>query len=62
MLIVVLLFGIAVKVDERSWMPDPYLNYLSWSYGLAVVSVFFSIFATIAQVNKYPLSAYYSNY
>jgi len=46
---VVLLFGLAVYVD-RNWQPMPYLNYLSWSYGFAVIAAFFLIFTSIAQV------------
>ncbi|ELU13586.1 hypothetical protein CAPTEDRAFT_31263, partial [Capitella teleta] len=42
-----ILFGVAVYVD-RMWMPEPHLNYMSWSYGLALLSTFFSIFSTIA--------------
>ena len=47
---VLILFGIEVYTDTL-WMPNPDLNYLSWSYGLAVVSGFFSVFASIALVN-----------
>ena len=43
------LFGIAVYKD-RMWMPRPDLNYMSWSYGLALMSTFFSIFSSIAHV------------
>jgi len=49
MLLTVLVFGIMFYYD-RSWMPNPILNYLSWSYGCAVVCTFFLIFASIAQV------------
>ncbi|GFR61420.1 hypothetical protein ElyMa_000102600 [Elysia marginata] len=30
--------------NDSSWMPRPWMNYLSWSYGLCVVSGFFSAF------------------
>ena len=44
-----ILFALMFKYD-RHWMPNPRLNYLSWSYGLALLSTFFSIFGSIAQV------------
>ena len=47
---ILVLFGVEVYTDIL-WMPNMHLNYLSWSYGLAVVSAFFSVFATIALVN-----------
>lgn len=34
----------AEKSNDSSWMPRPWMNYLSWSYGLCVVSGFFSAF------------------
>jgi len=40
------MFGIMFKYD-RNWFPNPELNYLSWSYGLAVVSTFFCMGASI---------------
>lgn len=40
----VTLFGIKSDVD-RQWFPRPDQNYLSWSFGLVVVSGFFEIFA-----------------
>jgi hypothetical protein len=40
----VILFGIAAYYD-RNWMPNYELNYLGWSYGLAICSCFMSIFA-----------------
>ena len=43
------MFGVAVHYD-RYWMPYPDLNYLSWSYGLFIVSAFFSIFSIFASV------------
>jgi len=46
---VMLLFGLGFYLD-RGWLPMYYLNFLSWSYGLAIVSSFLSIFAAIAQV------------
>lgn len=32
---------------DKNWMPRKDLNYLSWSYGLALLSTFFNIFACI---------------
>jgi len=49
MVTTILIFGISFEFD-RSWMPNPVLNYLSWSYGCAVVATFFFIFSSIAQV------------
>ena len=49
MTVTVVVFGLMYHYD-RSWMPDPILNYLSWSYGCAVVCTFFLIFSSIAQV------------
>ena len=46
---VCIIFGIMSYYDYY-WMPNPDLNYLSWSYGFAVLSAFFSFFAGIAQV------------
>ncbi|XP_071109160.1 uncharacterized protein [Haliotis cracherodii] len=44
-----LVFLIALVFAEMSndptWMPRPWMNYLSWSYGLCVLSGFFSAFA-----------------
>lgn len=43
-----LVFLIALVFAEMSndsdWMPRPWMNYLSWSYGLCVVSGFFGVF------------------
>ncbi|KAL8589168.1 hypothetical protein ACOMHN_052506 [Nucella lapillus] len=30
--------------NDTSWMPRPWMNYLSWSYGLCVLSGFFAAF------------------
>ena len=38
-----IVFG--VKKEDRGWMPRPDQNYLSWGYGLACISGFFSLFA-----------------
>lgn len=43
----ILVFGIMFKLD-RLWLPFPYLNYPSFSYGLFILSTFFSIFAGIS--------------
>ena len=48
MTFIIILFGVQAYYDHL-WMPHPELNYLSWSYGLAVVTAFFNIFATIYQ-------------
>ncbi|XP_064652425.1 uncharacterized protein LOC135503067 [Lineus longissimus] len=39
----VLVFG--VKSEKREWMPRPDQNFLSWSFGFAILSGFFSTFA-----------------
>ena len=49
MAITLLTFGV-MFFEDRDWLPYPEFNYLSWSYGLAVTSCFFQIFACIAQV------------
>jgi len=49
MTITVLVFGVMFSYD-RNWLPNRRLNYLSWSYGLAICSAFFSIFATLGLV------------
>lgn len=33
---------------RRDWLMYPNYNYLSWSYGVAILSFFFHAFATIA--------------
>ena len=48
----VIIFG-TLATGDRTWMPRPDLNYLSWSFGLAVVSGFFAIFATGALMIYY---------
>ncbi len=48
MTFIVLLFGVMANFDPL-WMPHPELNYLSWSYGFAILTAFFCIFACIAQ-------------
>lgn len=40
------IFGIKSDVD-RQWFPRPDQNYLSWSFGLMVVSGFFAVFAAM---------------
>lgn len=44
--ITLVVFALMFKTD-RNWIPNPNLNYLSWSYGMATVSVFFTGFASI---------------
>lgn len=42
--------GVAVfggKCWDRSWLLYPNFNHLSWSYGLAVISFFFHVFAAV---------------
>jgi hypothetical protein len=46
----VIMFGLAFKFDWF-WLPNPEINYPHFSYGLAIVSTFFSFFSTIAQIN-----------
>jgi len=48
MFVTVLLFGLAFYLDRR-WLPMHHLNYPSWSFGCAVMSTIFSVFASIAQ-------------
>jgi len=45
----VLMFGLAFKFDWF-WLPNPEINYPHFSYGLAIVSTFFSFFASLAYV------------
>ncbi|XP_067665561.1 uncharacterized protein [Haliotis asinina] len=40
----VIMFGIKADTD-RQWLPHPDSNYLSWSFGFAVLSAFFALFA-----------------
>ena len=49
-LIVSLVF--AEKAKDRSWMPRPWLNYLSFSYGCNVMCGFASAFAGIIMLIK----------
>lgn len=46
MLIVALVFP--MKAKDPTWMPRPWLNYLSWSYGFFVLSGFFAVFSGIS--------------
>lgn len=41
--LIALVFG--VKSEDRIWMPRPDQNYLSWSYGVFVLSAFSCLFA-----------------
>lgn len=43
--IAVIVFGI--RGDDRDWMPGHEHNFLSWSFGLAVVGAFFSWMSTV---------------
>jgi hypothetical protein len=44
---VVVIFGVMIG-EDRTWMPRYDLDRLGWSYGLAVLSGFFSLFSGIA--------------
>lgn len=46
--VTVLFFGFFFT--EKNWMPRPDLNYPSWSFGLFILSGFFSLFASIGHV------------
>jgi len=48
MTVTLIMFAIKFSM-ARHWLPNPPNNYLSWSYGLAIVSTFSSIGALIAQ-------------
>jgi len=43
----VIMFGLAFKYDWF-WLPNPEINYPHFSYGLAIVSAFFSFFSSLA--------------
>ena len=43
------IFGVMIGLD-RAWLPRWDVNVLGWSYGLVVVSGFFSVFSFIAIV------------
>lgn len=43
--IAVIVFGI--RGDDRDWMPGHEHNFLSWSFGLAVVGAFFAWMSTV---------------
>lgn len=45
-LISVIIFG--VKHKDPDWMPYPKLNWASWSYGLAILATFCSLFVMLA--------------
>jgi len=47
--IAVIMFGLAFKYDWF-WLPTPEINYPHFSYGLAIVSTFFSFFSSLALV------------
>jgi len=40
------LFGVQARTS-RQWLPRPDQNYLSWSFGLAVVGGFFAVFSSM---------------
>lgn len=45
--ILVIMFGLGAEFDIN-WMPNPEINYPHFSYGLAIVSTFFTIFGSMA--------------
>jgi hypothetical protein len=47
--IAVIMFGLGFKYDWF-WLPNPEINYPHFSYGLAILSTFFSFFSAIAHV------------
>lgn len=53
----VVIFGVMIG-EDRTWMPRYDMDRLGWSYGLVVVSGFFSIFSTIA-ITTYTLMRKY---
>jgi hypothetical protein len=53
----VVIFGVMIG-EDRTWMPRYDVDRLGWSYGLAVVSGFMSIFSTIA-ITTYTLMRKY---
>ncbi|KAI8776886.1 hypothetical protein BgiMline_035150 [Biomphalaria glabrata] len=48
----VTIFGIKADID-RQWLPNPDSNFLSWSFGFAALSGFFSIFAAMCLSTDY---------
>ncbi|XP_046583896.1 uncharacterized protein LOC124291040 [Haliotis rubra] len=44
-LVFIIALVFAEMANDPTWMPRPWMNYLSWSYGLCVLSGFFSAFA-----------------
>lgn len=42
----VTIFGVKSKID-RQWFPRPDQNFLTWAFGLAVLSAFFTLFAAM---------------
>jgi len=42
----VIMFGLGAEFDI-DWMPNPEINYPHVSYGLAILSAFFSIFSSM---------------
>ncbi|XP_029635852.1 uncharacterized protein LOC115211099 isoform X1 [Octopus sinensis] len=47
LLITISLIVFGVKSEDRQWMPRPDQNYLSWSFGICVLSGFFSLFSAM---------------
>ena len=44
-LVFVIALVFAEMCNDPDWMPRPWMNYLSWGYGLCVLSGFFAAFA-----------------
>ena len=55
----VTVFGIMIG-EDRTWMPRFDINRLGWSFGLAVISGFFAVFATICLSVYTLIVRYYS--
>lgn len=47
LLIAISLIVFGVKSEDRQWMPRPDQNFLSWSFGICVMSGFFSLFGAM---------------
>lgn len=48
MLVLIVALVFPMKAKDPTWMPRPWLNYLSWSYGFFVLSGFFAVFSGIS--------------
>jgi len=43
----IIMFGLGAEYDQY-WMPDPDINYPHFSYGMAILSAFGTIFSSMA--------------